>query len=157
VEGHLGISYNKGALFGEHQSTVLWSVGLSIFVSVLVALGSALYVTHTVKREVLHQTNAANLTNCHSIAKGRVTGDQFRFAVREELSFIPNLVAAAERGRLDRVTPAGRRFLNEQIVQLNKDLKVERRTIPGLPKHISTYGDLFGLLADQPLISCKRL
>lgn len=138
----------------------LWCGGIALIVSALVGLSIATWVTSDVQGNVqkttLKQSSQQALANCLTIQQGRVAGDQFRFAVREELSFIPQLVAASRKHGLDK---RARVFFAALVAKLNVDLTREQRTVPGLtkllPARITGYGDLFPLLADQPLISCQ--
>jgi hypothetical protein len=158
---HMQIDYDKGPTLTPAIKQRLWCWGGALFVSAVFGLLAAVYVTTHVQASVTtgvtNVTEAASDQNCQTIATGRVDGDQFRFAVREELSFIPDLVAATVATHKE--SKVAKQFVASQIVLLNRALQRERKMVPlpGVPADITSYQELFPLLADQPLVSCKNL
>lgn len=129
-------------------------VGIALVVSVLFGLAASIYIVTTVQDSVKRDAIHAATTNCNNLRLSRIAGNQFRFAVREELAFIPDLVAFSKASK-QKPTPEGAAFLAAEVTRLNRDLAAESRTIPGLPTRVSGFQDLFPLLADTPLLDCS--
>lgn len=132
----------------------VWAIGIALAVSAVFGIAASIYITTVVKDGVKADALRAAHVNCNNLRLSRIAGNQFRFAVREELAFIPDLVAFSKASK-QKPTPEGQAFLTAEVTRLNRDLAVESRTIPGLPVRVSGFQDLFPLLADTPLLDCS--
>lgn len=133
------------------------SAVISLAVATLFGLLSTLWIVTTVQSNVSNDALIAAHHNCSSLRASRLAGNAFRFGIREELAFIPDLISASQKKakhhKLDKESAA---FLAAEVARLNADLQSERKLgTPGLPAHISGFADLFSLFADTKPLNCS--
>lgn len=150
-------SYTLGPEDGFHEEGGFgrWIVpgAIALGVSALFGLLSALYIVTTVQDNVRNDALVAAHHNCSNLRSARLSGNAFRFGIREELAFIPDVIATSKNHKLDK---QGAAFLAAEVKRLNTDLQIERKLgTPGLPTHISGFGDLFPLFADTKPLNCS--